>query len=206
MNIMKGFLIYFLILFIINDCVSQSLNTPERERNAIKYFYNYVDIITDFKLNNMLKMTQTFVEQLLDAIPYDDRGNTAELLQQYIDKAEHLRYHGVSIEEKENMLLELQQLIATIRSGLAKQEAEDIILKKSMLGMFELLARLSIEERRHSEKLSKASSLLRRRFTPEGIQRHQQLFDLLHELEQAQDIVNKEALFKHLKELRTQEI
>uniref|UniRef100_A0A1A9WUP3 Uncharacterized protein n=1 Tax=Glossina brevipalpis TaxID=37001 RepID=A0A1A9WUP3_9MUSC len=204
MNFVKSFAVCFSILLTIKSSASQSLNTPEKERKAIKDFFNYVDITTDFKLNNMLKMTQSFVEQLLNSIPYDDRGNTAELLQQYIDKAENLRYHGVSIEEKENMLLELRELIALTRSGLEKQEKEDMILKQNMLGMFELLARLAIEERRQSEKFSKASSLLRRRFTSEGIQRHQQLFDLLYELEQEQDIVNREALFRNLKDLRAQ--
>lgn len=182
------------------------INTPEDERKIIGQFYNYVDVIMNIKLDNMLLMTQDFTDRLLDSIPLGDRGNTAELLYQYRIKSQHLRDHGGSIQDKENLLMELQQLIATIKSGLAKQEKEDVILRRGLLGMFELLARLSIEERKCNNKFSKAATLLRQRFTEEGVQRHRELFDLLEEINKEHDIVQREKLFARFKELKSNEI
>lgn len=150
----------------------------------------------------MLKFTQDFVQQLLDSIPQDDHGNTADMLKDYIIASENLRQHGGSIQQKEQLLMELQQLIATIKSGLAKEEREDIILRRGLLGMFELLARLSIEERKFSDKFSKAATLLRIRLSPESIDNHRDFFDLLEAILQEQDIVLRERLFARLKEIR----
>lgn len=173
-----------------------------KDEQLLNQFYNYVDIITDFKLNNMLKITQTFTQQLLDSIPYDERGNTAELLQNYIDNAENLRYYGGTAQEKEALLLELQQLIATIRSGLAQQEHEDVILRRGLLGMFELLARLSIEERRHVEKFRKAAEHLKRHLPPEAIEKHREILEVINQVAIELDIVQREKLFKRFRELR----
>lgn len=182
------------------------MNNPEDERKLIGQFYNYVDIITNIKLDNMLKMTQKFVDQQLDSIPLGDRGNTAELLHQYSQNSQRLRKYGGSIQDKEQLLMELQQLIATIKSGLAKQEQEDIILQRGLMGMFELLARLSIEERKFNTKFSKAASLLRLRFSEHGLQRHGELFELLHEIDEEHDIVKDEQLFARFKAIRANEV
>ncbi|KAI8125302.1 hypothetical protein FF38_08027 [Lucilia cuprina] len=185
---------------------SAYINNKEDERKIIGQFYNYVDIIMNIKLDNMLKMTQEFTDTLLDSIPLGERGNTAELLYQYRMNSQRLREQGGSIEDKENLLMELQQLIATIKSGLAKQEKEDIILRRGLLGMFELLARLSIEERKCNNRFSKAATVLRQRFTEEGIERHRELFDLLQELNDEHNIVQREKLFARFKELKANEI
>lgn len=171
------------------------VNNAEDERNMIAQFYNYVDTIMNIKLDNMLQMTQEFTESLLDSIPLGDRGNTAELLHQYRVNSQRLRNQRGSIQDKENLLMELQQLIATIKSGLAQQEKEDVILRRGLLGMFELLARLSIEERKCNNKFSKAATVLRQRFSEEGVQRHSELFDLLQEINDEHDIVLREKLF-----------
>lgn len=162
--------------------------------------------MTNIKLDNMLKMTQEFAERLYNSIPLGDRGNTAELLHQYRVNAQRLRDERASIRDKEGLLMELQQLVATIKSGLAKEEKEDIILRRGMLGMFELLARLSIEERKFNNKFSKAAILLRQIFTQEGIERHRELFSLLDEIHAEGDIVEKEKLIRRFKELRANEI
>ncbi|XP_065357677.1 uncharacterized protein LOC135951868 isoform X2 [Calliphora vicina] len=185
---------------------SAYINNSEDESKLIAQFYNYVDIIMNIKLDNMLKMTQEFTDRLLDSIPLGERGNTAELLHQYRVNSQRLRDEGGSIQDKENLLMELQQLIATIKSGLAKQEREDIILRRGLLGMFELLARLSIEERKCNNKFSKAARLLRQRFSEQGIQRHGELFELLQELNDEHDIVHREKLFARFKELKANEI
>ncbi|XP_037824884.1 uncharacterized protein LOC119613023 [Lucilia sericata] len=185
---------------------SAYINNKEDERKIIGQFYNYVDIIMNIKLDNMLKMTQEFTDTLLDSIPLGERGNTAEMLYQYRMNSQRLREQGGSIEDKENLLMELQQLIATIKSGLAKQEREDIILRRGLLGMFELLARLSIEERKCNNRFAKAATVLRQRFTEEGIQRHRELFDLLQELNDEHNIVQREKLFARFKELKANEI
>ena len=182
------------------------LNSIEDERLVIGQFYNYVDIIMNIKLDNMLRMTQDFAERLFNSIPLGDRGNTAELLHQYRVNSQRLRDEGGSIQDKEGLLMELQQLIATIKSGLAKQEKEDIILRRGLLGMFELLARLSIEERKFNNKFSKAAILLRQLFSETGIERHRELFTLLDEINAEVDIVQKEKLFVRFKSLRTNEI
>ncbi|XP_073822510.1 uncharacterized protein [Musca autumnalis] len=178
------------------------INGEEDELRIIGQFYNYVDIITDVKLDNMLKLTQNFVQQLLDSIPTEDHGNTAAMLQDYIHNSENLRHRRGSMEEKEKLLMELQQLIATIKNGLAKEEKEDIILRRGLLGMFELLARLSIEERKFNDKFSKAATLLRARMSEESIERHRELFDLLEAVKHEQDIVLRERLFARFKDIR----
>ncbi|KAM7350923.1 uncharacterized protein ACRADG_003912 [Cochliomyia hominivorax] len=182
------------------------LNNIEDERKIIEQFYNYVDVIMNIKLDNMLRLTQTFTDKLLDSIPLGDRGNTAEMLYQYSVNSQRLRDQGGSIQDKENLLMELQQLIATIKSGLAKQEKEDIILRRGLLGMFELLARLSIEERKCNDKFTKAATVLRQRFSLEGIERHRELFNLLQEINDEHDIVKREKLFAQFKQLKNNEM
>lgn len=178
------------------------INSEEDELRIISQFYNYVDVITGVKLDNMLKLTQHFVQQLLDSIPPEDHGNTAAMLQDYIHKSENLRHRPGSIEEKEKLLMELQQLIATIKSGLAKEEREDIILRRGLLGMFELLARLSIEERKFNDKFSKAATVLRVQMSEESLERRRDLFEILDAVQREQDIVVRERLFAQFKEMR----
>uniref|UniRef100_A0A1I8P0U5 Uncharacterized protein n=1 Tax=Stomoxys calcitrans TaxID=35570 RepID=A0A1I8P0U5_STOCA len=178
------------------------IRDEEGSRRIITQFYNYVDVITGLKLDNMLKLTQVFVQQLLDSIPGHDRGNTAQMLEDYISNVENIREDGGSIEEKELMLMELQQLIATIKSGLAQEEKEDIILRRGLLGMFELLARLSIEERKFNDKFAKAATLLRLRMAEESVERHRELIDLLQAIDSEQDIVVRERLFEKFKQIR----
>uniref|UniRef100_A0A1I8M4A8 Uncharacterized protein n=1 Tax=Musca domestica TaxID=7370 RepID=A0A1I8M4A8_MUSDO len=178
------------------------INSEEDELRIISQFYNYVDVITGVKLDNMLKLTQHFVQQLLDSIPPEDHGNTAAMLQDYIHKSEDLRHRPGSIEEKEKLLMELQQLIATIKSGLAKEEREDIILRRGLLGMFELLARLSIEERKFNDKFSKAATVLRVQMSEESLERRRDLFEILDAVQREQDIVVRERLFAQFKEMR----
>ncbi|XP_075153767.1 uncharacterized protein LOC142227231 [Haematobia irritans] len=186
----------------LNNGRDDLINNEEDARRIIGQFYNYVDVITGLKLDNMLKLTQSFVQQLLDSIPVNDHGNTAQMLKDYIQKSDNLRHHDGTVEEKEALLMELQQLIATIKSGLAKEEKEDIILRRGLLGMFELLARLSIEERKFNDKLSKAAVLLRARMSEEILDSHRELFDLLQGIQETQDIVVRERLFGRFKEIR----
>lgn len=152
----------------------------------------------------MLDMSKVFVQQLLESIPFEQRGNSADMLVQFIHNAERVSGLKRTLEEKEDVLLELQQLIASIKDELVKQEPEDLIIRRGLMGMFELLARMSIEERRFNEKFIKASDILEDKLLrdPHARDVHHNLLQILAELEKEDNIVEREQLFKQFRQIR----
>ncbi|KAH8246204.1 hypothetical protein KR038_004816 [Drosophila bunnanda] len=129
----------------------------------------------------MLTVIITFVEQIVDSVPAEERGSASAALQAYVNRGRELRQRG-SAQEKFAHVQSLQEVLTTVQGQLIPSSTEANVIGMSMLGLLGVASEFAEEDEKVHKKFVEGATQMKAKLTPATMARENELIDVMDKL------------------------